>query len=292
LKTIDLLKTFSEPQRLRILNLLQNTELTVSELVEILGLSQSNVSHHLKILKDQNLIDFSKSGSQKFYKTVLKPDLPPNILKVWDEIKGSVKEPEETAEDERFLLKILKNRKSPDITQALNYWRKQQPDLMFTSDLALGGIKKSGFALDIGCGTGEFLKVIEHSFEWIVGIDNSIEQLAQAKKNTSANLNISLIQCDALMLPFNENTFDTVYYRLVLGFINNPASAISSAITTLKNGGRIAIIDQAGKSGNLDENFFYRLENEKNIKIIKYQRLNNLFICVMEKLFQLIDPES
>lgn len=292
MKTIDLLKTFSEPQRLRILNLLQNTELTVSELVEILGLSQSNVSHHLKILKDQNLIDFSKSGSQKFYKTVLKPDLPPNILKVWDEIKGSVKEPEETAEDERFLLKILKNRKSPDITQALNYWRKQQPDLMFTSDLALGGIKKSGFALDIGCGTGEFLKVIEHSFEWIVGIDNSIEQLAQAKKNTSANLNISLIQCDALMLPFNENTFDTVYYRLVLGFINNPASAISSAITTLKNGGRIAIIDQAGKSGNLDENFFYRLENEKNIKIIKYQRLNNLFICVMEKLFQLIDPES
>jgi len=117
-KTIELLKTYSEPQRLRILNLLQNSELTVSELVEILSLSQSNVSHHLKILKDQGLIDFYKSGNQKLYKINLSPELPQNILKIWNEIKETVKEPEESTEDERQLLNILKRRKSPDLTHA------------------------------------------------------------------------------------------------------------------------------------------------------------------------------
>lgn len=54
---IKIFKALSDPTRLRILLLLQKRELCVCELMFILKMSQSRISHQLRILKDADLVE-------------------------------------------------------------------------------------------------------------------------------------------------------------------------------------------------------------------------------------------
>ena len=62
------LKALADGNRLRIMNLLMRGELCVCELVEILGLSQTNVSRHLNKLTQAGLLDFRKEAQWVFYR--------------------------------------------------------------------------------------------------------------------------------------------------------------------------------------------------------------------------------
>jgi ArsR family transcriptional regulator len=65
---LDALRAAAEPTRLRLLALCAQGELTVSELVQILGQSQPRVSRHLKLLCDAGLLDRLPEGSWVFYR--------------------------------------------------------------------------------------------------------------------------------------------------------------------------------------------------------------------------------
>ncbi len=60
-------RMLGEPQRLRILQLLQSGPKTVNEVVEALGVSQSNVSRHLQALADSGLLARKRSGNNILY---------------------------------------------------------------------------------------------------------------------------------------------------------------------------------------------------------------------------------
>jgi DNA-binding transcriptional ArsR family regulator len=61
------LKAMSNPIRLKILCVLGNTAISVQEIVEQVGSSQSNVSQHLAILREKNIIDFRKEANRVYY---------------------------------------------------------------------------------------------------------------------------------------------------------------------------------------------------------------------------------
>src|SRR6201996_545150 len=67
-KLLSMLRAAGDATRLRLLLLLREAELTVSELTQILGQSQPRVSRHLKLLTDAGLIDRFKEGSWVFYR--------------------------------------------------------------------------------------------------------------------------------------------------------------------------------------------------------------------------------
>lgn len=62
-----LFRGFSDPSRLLILNALQGGAVTVSEIVEITGLSQPNVSNHLGCLRDCGLVISEQQGRFVYY---------------------------------------------------------------------------------------------------------------------------------------------------------------------------------------------------------------------------------
>ena len=66
-KISDLLKLISERSRLQILHLLQKGEYCVCELMKETKLSQSLISHHLKDLKDINIVTDRKDGKWVYY---------------------------------------------------------------------------------------------------------------------------------------------------------------------------------------------------------------------------------
>jgi DNA-binding transcriptional ArsR family regulator len=62
-----LFRGFSDPSRLSILEALRNGSLTVSEITQTTGLSQSNVSNHLGCLRDCGLVTVKNQGRYAYY---------------------------------------------------------------------------------------------------------------------------------------------------------------------------------------------------------------------------------
>jgi DNA-binding transcriptional ArsR family regulator len=61
-------RVLGEPLRLRLLNLLMDRELGVSELVAATGAGQANVSRHLAVLREAGLVSFRKEGAASVYR--------------------------------------------------------------------------------------------------------------------------------------------------------------------------------------------------------------------------------
>ena len=64
----DICKTLGNAKRIRILDALQNSELTVSELVDIVGISPANISQHLGIMRQKGILTSRREGVNIFYK--------------------------------------------------------------------------------------------------------------------------------------------------------------------------------------------------------------------------------
>jgi DNA-binding transcriptional ArsR family regulator len=60
-------KAFSDPTRLRILQSLTRSELTVNDIVAEIGLSQPTVSRHLGILRDAGVVVDRRDGQYIYY---------------------------------------------------------------------------------------------------------------------------------------------------------------------------------------------------------------------------------
>jgi ArsR family transcriptional regulator len=66
-KAARCLKAMSHPLRLKILCVLGSNKISVQDIVDQVGTSQSNISQHLAILRDKNIISFSKEANRVFY---------------------------------------------------------------------------------------------------------------------------------------------------------------------------------------------------------------------------------
>ena len=63
----ELFRIFGDSTRIKILYSLFDSELCVGDIAAILNLSQSSVSHQLRILKDSKLVKFRRDGKSIYY---------------------------------------------------------------------------------------------------------------------------------------------------------------------------------------------------------------------------------
>lgn len=64
----EVFKVIANQKRLEIILLLGNRELNVGQMVDMLGLRQSNLSQHLTLLRQQRLVTVRKNGRESYYK--------------------------------------------------------------------------------------------------------------------------------------------------------------------------------------------------------------------------------
>ncbi|GBE12699.1 HTH-type transcriptional repressor CzrA [bacterium BMS3Abin13] len=64
---VRIMKALSDPNRVRVLKLLQAGELCVCEIQAVLGLAQSTVSKHMKLLEDAGLVERRRQGTWILY---------------------------------------------------------------------------------------------------------------------------------------------------------------------------------------------------------------------------------
>ena len=82
----ELYKVFGDSTRIKILYVLFAAELCVYDIAQLLGMTQSAVSHQLRILKNNKLVMFRREGKTVFY--ALDDDHVRSILKLGMEHLG------------------------------------------------------------------------------------------------------------------------------------------------------------------------------------------------------------
>ena len=88
--TTDAFNAVAEPRRREILDLLAGGERAVNDLVHMLGLTQPQVSKHLRVLREVGAVDVRDAGRQRLYRLnghALKPihDWVKNYERSWSE---------------------------------------------------------------------------------------------------------------------------------------------------------------------------------------------------------------
>jgi DNA-binding transcriptional ArsR family regulator len=74
--TTDAFNAVAEPRRREILDLLADGELSVNDLVALLGLAQPQVSKHLRVLREVDLVQVRDQGRRRLYRLNPEPLKP------------------------------------------------------------------------------------------------------------------------------------------------------------------------------------------------------------------------
>ncbi|MEO0327535.1 MAG: metalloregulator ArsR/SmtB family transcription factor [Pseudomonadota bacterium] len=249
---VNLLRASGEPTRLRLLVLLAQSDLTVSDLTDILGQSQPRISRHLKLLTEAGLLERYQEGAWAYYRltdqgtgtgiiaTLIQQlnTYDPQIAKDQERL-SAVRQRRATRAAEYF----SKNAEGWDAIRSLHVDETQVEDAM----MGMVGDERFATMLDLGTGTGRILELFSHLYDKGTGIDASRDMLSIARSRLdSASLSrVQTRQGDMYILPTQSDSFDFVTIHQVLHYLDEPAVAIQEAAKALKPGGRLLIVDFA-----------------------------------------------
>jgi len=237
------LRLAADPNRLRILLLLEREELSVAELQEILGKGQSHISTHLSQLKQAALVDDRRTGKNSFYRL----QAPGELMEL---LRRAAHEVPEAGEDREALRMVLRKRQDKMRRYfdelAGKFSRQYVPGRSWKGIAeALLKLMPPMVIADLGAGEGTISQLMAQRARKVIAIDNS-EKMVEfgaelARKHGIANLEYRL--GDLEDVPIRAGTVDLAFLSQALHHAAHPERAIAEAWRILKAGGRIAILD-------------------------------------------------
>jgi ubiquinone/menaquinone biosynthesis C-methylase UbiE/DNA-binding transcriptional ArsR family regulator len=246
------LRAVGEITRLRLVSVLSQSELNVSELTQVLGQSQPRISRHLKLMSDAGLLDRHKEGSWVLFRiqehgrggelaraiVALLPGDDPVL-----------------ARDRMRLGRVLETRRRLAMAYfGANAARWDYIRSLHVADeeveaamARLIGPEAGDLYIDLGTGTARMLELFAPLAARAIGIDQSREMLAvaRAKLDAVGLARVQVRQGDMLALPYGDGVADLVTIHQVLHYLDEPFRALNEAGRVLKAGGRLLIADFA-----------------------------------------------
>ncbi len=246
------LRAAGEETRLRLLVLLAEGDLTVSDLTDILGQSQPRISRHLKLLVEAGLITRHREGSWAFFRLAQQHEGAP--LAQW--LVAGLADEDPVLQADRARLNAVRAAR----TQAAQaYFAKHAQDWdrirsLHVSEAQVAqaihqslGAERVQSVLDLGTGTGQMLRLLAPQAERLLGVDVNASMLAVARAQLeAAGLHrIELRQGDLYALPVERGRFDLVVLHQVLHFLDDPLRALREAAQATAPHGRVLVVDFA-----------------------------------------------
>jgi ubiquinone/menaquinone biosynthesis C-methylase UbiE len=246
------LKAAAEATRLRLLMLIAEAELTVTDLTAILRQSQPRLSRHLRLLAEAGLVQRHREGSWAFFRLGEHggaADIARTLIARLDPNDPMI------ARDRERLSAVRASRAAA----AQNYFRRHAAEWdrirqLHVADAAveaavcaaLDGVPIRSL-LDLGTGTGRMLELFAGKIERGLGLDLSLDMLALARERLDRPgfKHCSVRHGDIYDLPLPRDSFDAVIIHQVLHFLDDSGRAIREAARVLRPGGRLLVIDFA-----------------------------------------------
>ncbi len=257
---LSALRAAAEPSRIRLLAILGHSELTVSELTQVMGQSQPRVSRHLKLLTEAGLIDRFREGSWVFYRLADPARVVDAGRQRLADLSKTLIEfvPQDDPAFARDLERLDDVRAARAETAAAYFkanaanWSRIRSLHLPEQDVERAMLELLGPGdfdqlVDIGTGTGRVLELFGPRIERGVGIDLNLDMLtlARAALDEAGLSHCQVRQGDLFALPFEAESTDLVTVHQVLHYLDDPASAVREAARILAPGGRLMIVDFA-----------------------------------------------
>lgn len=246
------LKAAAEETRLRILALLAESELTVSDLTDILRQSQPRISRHLKLLAEAGLVERFREGSWAFFRAAEQSEAATLVRGLLARLDTA----DRTLGRDRERLAAVRAARNQ---AAQEYFARHAAEWdrirrLHAADEAVEQAIVDALAerpfrslLDLGTGTGRMLELFGPTIERGLGIDLSRDMLAlaRARLDRASLRNVSVRHGDLFDLAMPPDSFDVVILHQVLHFLDDGGRAIREAARALRPQGRLLVVDFA-----------------------------------------------
>lgn len=248
---LDTFKALTDETRLRILYILTRASFNVNEIKDILGMGQSRISRHLKVLADAGFVTASREGSWVYYSiphlTQPSDTLPRQLLQCL------FAHPDMQNWPKRDVLRVNDILKSRDRFHAAYFnrigrdWEKIQKEALdpevYRNAIVSCIPKDREHILDLGCGPGALLSLLCHKAQKITGVDSSDRMIREASELFANQSNVELVQSPLESLPFADSSVDTVVASMVLHHVSNPLQVFMEVHRVLTDSGIFCLVD-------------------------------------------------
>lgn len=241
----DLFRLLGDEDRLRLLALCAEEELTVGELAALLGESQPQVTKKSQPLRDAGLLATRRDGTRTLLKSHV--DHEPVISAALEEGRrlcskdGSLSKVARMVAQREELSKKLFDAALAEVVPVA-----ADAQLVAWAPLLAPLLPGRALAVDVGTGEGTLLPLLSPIFDRVVAIDRSAARLAQCAARIASwglpNIRLREGTVDDIAEELTGRA-DLVVMARVLVHASRPQDAITSATRLLKPGGHLAIID-------------------------------------------------
>ena len=242
-------KALADETRLRLLSVLYKHELNVNELVLILGMGQSRISRHLKILSASGLLVWRREGLWVFYSVPTEGAAREYINAVLPFIEGDpALQPDLDMAASMIEERVHKTRQF--FNTIAEDWDKLSREVLGDFDLAravarhIPGHPRPAVAADLGCGTGNVLSAMLEKAETVIGVDGSPRMLELARRRfTHEGGRVSLRIGDLSHLPLRDGEAGFVSLNMVLHHVPSPTEVLGEIRRVLARSGLLILTD-------------------------------------------------
>ena len=251
----DLNKALGDSIRLQILRLLKSESFGVLELCRILGIRQSALSHHLKILSNAQLVSTRREGNSIFYRRVFLSDDD-----YYREIKESVFDQVDLLPLARSAEKKISQIQLERAQQSLSFFNKnadkfkEQQGLIVAHDdygsilhdvIDSLGLNDKATVLEVGPGVGLLLTELAAKFKKLIALDNSKEMLEKSKEAIAKGKfnGVQFILGDTTIARKKDVLSDLIIFDMVLHHISSPTKTFKDSSALLNENGYLLIAD-------------------------------------------------
>ena len=245
------LRFLGDSTRLRILRCLAESPLNVTELTQVLGVGQSNVSHHLSKLKKHGLVAEERQGTAKSWSLVRQPSVEAGDeeatggARVWPLVKLAVEWQDDDEGDLSRLRDLLRSRED---RQALNERLLEPGQSWFLWGRALGSLLPALDVADFGCGSGILSLEMARWARSVASIDSNPQTLARARARAEAagdgvSRRIRFHRDDLEALSLKNRCLDLVVISQSLHHVEHPEKVLAEAARVLRPGGHVVLIE-------------------------------------------------
>jgi ArsR family transcriptional regulator len=237
------MQLFAEPARLRLLRLLAEHELSVTELVEVLGLAQSRVSTHLGKLREAGLVSDRRVGTSTYYR--LSENIPELASQTWRLLERGLDDNALAADAtraEQVIAARAPDARWPDLV-AGEMERHYSPGRTWEATCrAFASLLELGDVLDLGSGDGAIAELLAPHARSITCVDVSPHVADAASRRLVAHAQVRCVCADMHALPLPDASFDQVLLLNALACSPEPQRALREAARVLRPGGELSIV--------------------------------------------------